>query len=233
MSTLPRSSKTSAGRRSYNWGTIIYPESVVDEYLDIIERSGVQAIISPLHDRDELDSPPQDGSSPFKKPHYHILFHFSSLKSLAQVKEFVESFGGVGAETIKSMEGSVVYLWHGNNQDKAQYDKNDCLCINGFDLDRYKPKLDRDVGFAEVIRYIEMTGEVHYNSLICNLLEDRPELLAICRKDSYSIVNYLKARQYQLNKQKREAKYKNRALPMGPDGWTPTAGQTFEEITGG
>lgn len=229
MATLPKGSKKPAGRRSYNWATIIYPESVHDDYMDIIERSGVQAVISPLHDKDELESPPPDGTSPFKKPHYHIIFHFSSLKSQAQVREFVESFGGVGAESVKSMDGSVVYLWHGNSPDKAQYDKADCFCINGFKVERYMPKLDRDVGFAEVIKYIEMTGEVYYSDLICNLIEDRPDLLPICRKDSYALVNYLKSREKQIKERQEDRNSRGRMLPPRPDGWHPTA-LDFEEI---
>lgn len=185
--------------RGRNWATVIYDESVNPDYLRIIEESGIQAIVSPLHDKDKIS----DDSDEFKKPHRHIIFKFSGMKSRKQVKEFISSFGGVGAEDIKSMPGSVQYLWHMNSPDKAQYRKDDCICINGFDLERYMPEMDKNVGFCEVLQYIEQNDEVYFSSLMRNIVKDRPELVPICRRDSYSIVNYLKARDVELKAQQQ------------------------------
>lgn len=184
--------------RTRNWGTIVYDESVNPDYLKILEESGIEAIVSPLHDKDKVSDDPD--CQEYKKPHRHIILKFSGQKSRIQVKEFVSSFGGVGAEDIKSMPGSVQYLWHANSPDKAQYDKNDCVCINGFKLEKYMPKVDRDDGYCQVISYIEENDIIHYSALMREIIKDRPELINTCRRDSYAIVNYLKSREDEFRK---------------------------------
>ena len=187
--------------RNRNWGTVVYDESCNPDYLRIIEESGVQAVVSPLHDKDKVS----DDSQEFKKPHRHIIFKFSGMKSRKQVKEFISAFGGVGAEDIKSMPGSVQYLWHMNSPDKAQYSMDDCICINGFDIARYMPEMDKNLGFCEVITYIEQNDEIYFSGLMRGIMKDRPDLVPVCRRDSYSIVNYLKARENELKKQQAES----------------------------
>lgn len=185
--------------RSRNWGTIVYDESVNPDYLRILEESGIEAVISPLHDKDKVSDDPD--CQEYKKPHRHVILKYSGLKSRKQVKEFVSAFGGVGAEAIKSMPGSVQYLWHANNPEKAQYDKNDCVCLNGFRLEKYMPKLDRDDGYCQVIGYIEENDITHYSALMRDIIKDRPDLINTCRRDSYAIVNYLKSRDDELKRQ--------------------------------
>lgn len=217
MATLSHANVTPkvVERRSRTWGTIIYEESVNPAYLQIIESSGIPSVVSPLHDRDDLE----DGSG-FKKPHRHILFRFDSIKSRSQVREFVESFGGVGAEDIKSVEGSVVYLWHGNSPGKAQYDKAECQCLNGFDINRYLPKVDSDTGFCEIVQYIETNDLSHFSALVRDLLKNRPELVPVCRKNSYAITAYLKSRTH-------EFAVLNGNVSRIPPGFTP-APPTFD-----
>lgn len=222
MATLSHSAKAEKPKekRSRSWGTIVYEESVLPDYLSIIERSGVQAVVSPLHDKDELE----DGSG-LKKPHRHILFQFGSQKSRSQVLELVGSFGGVGAELILSMPGSVQYLWHGNSPDKAQYEMSDCVCVNGFDIGKHLPKVDRDEGFLRVVAFIESNDLFYYSDLILAVSKDAPELVPCCRKDGYSIVNYLKAREARFfserDRARREAQQRwheerERSTPVSP-----------------
>ena len=204
MATLshpPAVSKPPKERRSYNWGTILYEESAVPGWGSLIESSGVPAVASPLHDKDELE----DGSG-LKKPHWHILFRFSSLKSRSQAKEFFESFGGVGAEDIKSMPGAVQYLWHMNSPDKAQYEKEGCICFNGFLVDKYMPQPDRNESFVRLVQTIEAHDLVYYNDLVLIVMQESPDLIASCRRDSYSIVSYLKAREARIRQEEQERK---------------------------
>lgn len=223
MATLSHSSPAPSPqkeRRSYNWGTILYQESAPDNWASVIDSSGVSAVVSPLHDRDELD-----GGSGLKKPHWHILFHFSSLKSRSQVREFTDSFGGVGQEDIRSMAGSVQYLWHMNSPDKAQYSKDDCICFNGFLVDKYLPQPDRNESFCRLVQLIEGNDVIYYNALVQIVIADCPELLPFCRKDAYSLVNYLKARESEIKSREvieRGRRSRERAalyVPSPPDGF--------------
>lgn len=130
---LLKQAKKSSGKKARYWGTIIYPdnENLRPDYIDIIKQSGVPCIISPIHDLD-VD---QDGV--IKKPHYHAVFVYENQKSFAQMQDFFNSWGGVGAEVIQQISSYIPYLWHGNDKDKAQYNPDDCMCLNGFKISKY------------------------------------------------------------------------------------------------
>jgi hypothetical protein len=111
-----------------NWATVCYPESAPKDWLEILKKSGVQAAISPLHDKD-LNP---DGSP--KKPHWHILLVYAGPKTLGSVKEFCETFGGVQPQAIESVRGYYRYLTHKDNPEKAQYDEREVKVLNGFSI---------------------------------------------------------------------------------------------------
>ena len=50
-----------------NWAFVMYPESMPDNWYDLLQATGLPFAISPLHDKD-LNP---DGSQ--KKAHYHVM----------------------------------------------------------------------------------------------------------------------------------------------------------------
>lgn len=97
--------------------------------MDILKRSGVQAAISPLHDRD-LEA---DEQAP-KKPHWHILMVYPGPKSYASMVEFCATFGGVNPIAIEQVRGYYRYLTHKDNPEKAQYDEREIQHLGGFSI---------------------------------------------------------------------------------------------------
>ena len=75
-----------------------------DNWVDIIENEKVPVFISPLHDND-VNANGED-----KKPHYHVLAMFDSVKTVEQAKVFLKKFGGVGCETVNSLRAYARYL---------------------------------------------------------------------------------------------------------------------------
>lgn len=74
--------KSNSGRgRTRNYATVVYPESAVEGWQDILVDQFVPAFISPLHD---LDVNP-DGEA--KKPHYHVIVMFEGVKTREQVEQ--------------------------------------------------------------------------------------------------------------------------------------------------
>jgi len=134
-----------AGKRARNFATIVYPSK---EYLDSIdsEYDGTegygsapenwQEIISDLH-IPVMISPLHQDINPdgkMKKPHWHILFMFESMKDWEkQVKPIFDSFGGIGRETVNSARGYARYLCHLDNPEKKQYSPDDVICFGGAD----------------------------------------------------------------------------------------------------
>lgn len=119
--------KITQNTKKRNWATVCYPESVPADWLEILKRSGVQAAVSPLHDRD-LEA---DEKTP-KKPHWHILMTYPGPKSLASMKAFCATFGGVQPVALEAVRGYYRYLTHKDNPEKAQYSEEGITLLNGF-----------------------------------------------------------------------------------------------------
>lgn len=118
--------KKSSGR-TRTYATIVYPDSAVDNWQDILAQQFVPAFISPLHDKDI------NPTGEPKKPHYHVLFMFDGVKSVEQVQQIVSLINGVGVEKVNSTRGYARYLCHLDNPEKTQYSQDDVICLCGAD----------------------------------------------------------------------------------------------------
>ncbi|MEE3444090.1 MAG: Rep family protein, partial [Methanobrevibacter sp.] len=88
---------------------MVYPESAPEDWEIILSNEFVPAFISPLHENDlNPDNSP-------KKPHYHVILMFDSVKTTEQAKEVFAKIGGVGCEIVKSLRGYSRYLCHLDN----------------------------------------------------------------------------------------------------------------------
>lgn len=168
-------SKEESGR-TRNWATIVYPESAVSDWIDILKSFNVPFFISPLHDRD-FD---EDGC--VKKPHFHVLLMFDSVKRKEQAIEIFEKIGGVGYKKVSSLRGYARYLCHLDDLDKAQYDCNDVLCygptadyvtVISLPTDKYDSIAemidwcDREsiISYAQLLRYARANNEIWFRVL--------------------------------------------------------------------
>lgn len=136
--------------RSKNWTCIIYPESVLENWKDIIEEQHIEWVESPLHDKDLY----ADGTP--KKAHQHILLCFSSNKSNEQIAEFTASFNGTIPQPCRNLKGMVRYFAHMDSPEKAQYDIKDIIAHGGMSIDSYLSigKIDRHAILKDMISYI-------------------------------------------------------------------------------
>lgn len=120
--------KSSGGRgRTRNFATVLYPESAVEGWEEILSQQFVPCFISPLHDKD-LNPTGEE-----KKPHYHIMIMFEGVKTTDQAREIFEKIGGVGCETVQSVRGYARYLCHMDNPEKYQYSTGDVRALCGAD----------------------------------------------------------------------------------------------------
>lgn len=114
-----------------NWAGVVYPESLPTNWLEILEQSGIQCAISPLHDKDiNADGTP-------KKPHYHLLFVYSNSTTYNAVKDFLDRLNGTIPQPLEQVRGYYRYLTHKDNPEKAQYNEKDIHLVNGFDISNY------------------------------------------------------------------------------------------------
>ena len=80
--------KSKEDTRSRLWVFVAYPESLPENWLDIIADWHVPCCISPLHDKD-INA---DGEA--KKPHYHIVLQFMRTppRQITSTGEIEQSF---------------------------------------------------------------------------------------------------------------------------------------------
>lgn len=138
-SGIKRNTTGTSDNRTRNFATVVYPESAPENWLSIIGESKIPVLVSPLHDKDV------NPTGEPKKPHFHVLLAFEGKKSVDQVREIVQSFGGVGVEVVQSLRGYARYLCHLDNPEKAQYQVEDVKAFGidyigtiGLPTDKYK-----------------------------------------------------------------------------------------------
>lgn len=169
--------------RSYNWTFLLYPESMNRNYLDYLKSGYFSFAISPLHDMD-LE---EDGS--LKKPHYHVVLHFDTLKSYSQLLEITVDLSGTIPQKVFSLSGVTRYLIHADDKAKFQYSRNDIYSYN-FDLDKYisSPNIQSD--FVQYL--LDILDSYSFDSfalLVSFIRVDRPEFLTQCLRNTYFINN--------------------------------------------
>lgn len=190
---------TNSKDRAYNWASLLYPESCLSDLDSALQDLKVPCVLSPLHDKDICND-----TGEFKKPHYHIILRYSSLKSQRQVKKDLESLGAVGAEPVRVLRTYVRYLIHADDADKAQYNFSDLKVFNGFSVNKYfeEAVIDTDSGFASLVNIILKNGFTEYCDLVTYCLEYEAELLPSCRKCAYALTSFLRSLTFQLKDEK-------------------------------
>ena len=123
-----RPSKDTLDTRTRNWNIIVYPESAPEKWRELIDETHIEWVESPLHDKDV------NADGELKKAHYHVLLLFDGPKSYEQVKKITDSINAPIPQRCHSVKGSIRYMVHKDNPEKAQYDWNKIVCHGGADL---------------------------------------------------------------------------------------------------
>ena len=144
------------------WACILYPDSCRNNWESILEETGLQFAVSPLHDKD-IDIYAEGGPQP-KKAHWHILLTFEGPKRYKNVKEDIcDLIGATIPKKVESLRGYYRYLTHMDNPEKAQYKLEDIKEFNGFKLDLTNSEVNRIID--EVIETIQKNNIYEYSDL--------------------------------------------------------------------
>ena len=178
--------------RTRNFATIVYPESAPDGWIDIIRETCVNVFISPLHCQDVNP----DGE--IKKPHYHVLVMFDTVKTEAQFLDFISTFSGVGIEKVNSTRGYARYLCHLDNPEKHQYDIDDVISIGSEDyFSIISLPSDKYGSIREMIDYINTQNISSFSDLLEYCAGNNEYWFrCLCDNGTYVIKEYLKSRTY-------------------------------------
>ena len=121
--------KEKSNLKKRNWACVVYPESLPENWLDLLTLTGLQIAISPLHNKD-LEA---DGLTA-KKPHYHLILCYSGPTSYNAVKRLTDKLNAPRPIPLEQVRGYYRYLTHKDNPEKYQYDEKDIKTLNGFNI---------------------------------------------------------------------------------------------------
>jgi hypothetical protein len=183
-------SEKKSNYRTRNFATVVYPESAPKGWRNLLQETFVRCFISPLHDRDI------NATGEPKKPHYHVIIMFDSIKTKEQAKEIFDLIGGVGCEYVKSLRGYARYLCHLDNPEKAQYKTDQVLSYNGADypsviglsIDKYK-------SIGEMIDFCNENNIYSYSDLLMYARKNKFDWFRVlCDNGTVVIREYLKSK---------------------------------------
>lgn len=146
--------KTKAKGR--NFAFILYPESLPEDWADLLESLGIPMAVSPLHDKDprevknvfDLSDEETDllnRGMLFKKAHYHVMYNAPNPVTVEGVRNKIKRKLGDNVlshvEIVDNVEGYYKYLTHESSdaikKNKPVYDKSEIKHLSNFDIDRY------------------------------------------------------------------------------------------------
>jgi hypothetical protein len=148
--------------RTRTWTIILYPDSMPENFRNIIDEEHIQWIESPLHDKDTLPN------GELKKAHIHILLMFTGVKSYEQVKQLTDSLNGPIPKICHDARAMVRYFTHMDSPDKAQYSKTDVVGHGGADVEEmFKPSSsERYTRIKQMIAYIKEYNIMEFQDIM-------------------------------------------------------------------
>lgn len=188
--------KTRGAGRTRNYACVVYPDSAPENWQNTLAESKVGLFVSPLHDKDI------NPTNEPKKPHYHVLAMFDSVKTKDQAAEFFSSFGGVGCEVVNSVRGYARYLTHMDNPEKAQYRLEDVKCYGGADyMHAIGTQADKAKAIREMVAWIEENDIVCFADLFTYASVQRSDWFdCLINSGAYVIKEFIKSRTWKVHK---------------------------------
>lgn len=171
-----------------NWTFVLYPESAPDNWRDILQQTGLEIAISPLHDSD------RDPTGDLKKPHYHIILCYNNTVTGRMVKSLVDDLNQPIPMPIDSVKGLYRYFTHKDNPDKYQYSENDIMTLNGFDILDFSDLStgDKSKIRVELVKFIKENDIDEYSDFIDKIIEiDKPDFLLVAMTSTIFFNAYL------------------------------------------
>ena len=193
--------KSTKNKRTRNWNFILYPESAPENWREIIDETHIEWVESPLHDRDVNP----DGTT--KKPHNHITLLFPTDKSFDQIKEITDSVNAPIPVKCQSVKGSIRYMVHKDNPEKAQYNWDDIMCHGGADLGALcSPTATERLEIQkDIFDYIRSTEIIEFEDIVNYAMDNgiNEWLNVLWNYSTISINSYLSSRRHKAEKAER------------------------------
>lgn len=181
-----------AGRKEY-WLFVFYPDSAPKNWREIINGWLLDCLVSPLHDSDVNE----DGTP--KKPHYHGVIFFDSMKTQEQVAEIIAPLNGPKPIYPQGTKRNCArYLCHLNNPEKHQYNEADVLEFQSANYQELKQAAAEKYAYiGEMMDFVDEQGVYSYAHLLRFARQNREEWFrCLCDNGTYVMKEYCKTAAY-------------------------------------
>lgn len=182
--------------RTRNWTFIVYPESALEHWEDVLNDKHLEWVKSPLHDKDV------NATGELKKPHFHVLLMFQGKKSYEQVKALIEPINGTTPQICHNAKALIRYMAHLDNPEKVRYSTSDIIGYGGVDLAELlrANKSERYYYIKEMIIFVEDNNITEFKDLMDYAMKNRYDdwFPLLCDNSAYVVQQYIKScRHYQ------------------------------------
>lgn len=128
MNNTNSNGKRDQGKREY--GFLIYEESAPKDYLQWLEKTQINIVLSPWHDQDI------DDNGNIKKKHRHGYVMFNGNRTKAYMDNYFCMYSGavLMPDGINDTRNFIRYFIHKDSPNKAQYDLNDVIIYGNEDF---------------------------------------------------------------------------------------------------
>lgn len=178
-----------------HWAFVAYPDSLPENWIEMLKQSGLKVAISPLHDRDT------NPTGEPKKPHYHVIVSYDGPTTFGNVEGLTKRLNQPIPQPLEQVRGYYRYLTHEDNPEKAQYDKADIRTLNGFNILDFVELTKSEVTkyIREIRRFICDNNITEYAALLDILDEGAsipPEWFEVAVTHTLLFTGYLRSRRY-------------------------------------
>ena len=212
-------------QKKRNWGFVLYPDSMPENWREILESSGIPCALSPLHDSDK------NATGENKKPHYHGILCYDGPTTFSNVSALVKQLNCPIPIPLESVKGAYRYFTHQDNPEKAQYNADDILHLNGFSPRDFFELSKSEVQsiIKEIHNIIRESNILEYCDLLDILLDsDMPEHYEIASNHTILFNNYISSRRY-----KAKQAQQNDSTPKPKKTCKPTSTEDMlDDLTG-
>lgn len=184
-----------------NWAFVLYPESAPADWREQIQKAGIMAAISPLHDKDV------NATGEPKKAHYHVILVYGSPTTFKNVEAFTKRLNQPIPQPLEQVRGYYRYFTHMDNPEKAQYSPSGITTLNGFDIGDYVDMTKSEVTKAlrAMMEYIRENDIMEYADLMDMTMCEGvpPEWFDVASSRTLFFTGYLKSRRFRVERRER------------------------------
>lgn len=184
----------------------MYPESAPENWIELLEQTGLPCAISPLHEKD-LNL---DGSE--KKAHHHLILCYAGPTSYSVVKALMDRLNQPIPLPLDNIRGAYRYFTHMDHPDKYQYDAKDIRWLNGFDIRDYvaMTETEKELILDAIQDFIRDNDITEYAALLNNLKDaDLRDMLSVARRNTVLFTAYIASMRFIREKEGKEKKKKS------------------------